>query len=84
MRCMDSNKKMRILAIETSCDETAISIVEASGGNTETLNILSDLVVSQIDLHREYGGVFPMLAKREHAKNLVPILKQAIKKAEGP
>ena len=82
MRCMDSIKKMRILAIETSCDETAISIVEASGGNTGTLNILSDLVVSQIDLHREYGGVFPMLAKREHAKNLVPILKQAIKKAE--
>ena len=69
---------MKILAIETSCDETAVSIIEAYKGS---FNVLSHIVHSQIDLHREYGGVFPTLAKREHGKNLVPALFESLEKA---
>lgn len=70
---------MRILAIETSCDETAIALVEAKGGlgfsagSGPKFKILKNLVASQIKIHRPFGGVVPNLAKREHLKNL-PIL----------
>lgn len=73
---------MNILSIETSCDETALSIIETN----ETMNnfkVRSDLVISQIEIHAEYGGVFPALAKREHAKNLVPLLKESFEKKGG-
>jgi N6-L-threonylcarbamoyladenine synthase len=70
---------MRILAIETSCDETAVSIIETSGDfPNATYRVLGNALFSQIDIHREYGGVFPMVAKREHAKALVPMLKKAL------
>ncbi len=73
---------MRILSIETSCDETALSIVETSESESgPTLRVLSDHTLSQIDLHKEYGGVFPMLAKREHARALVPLLEVTLKDA---
>jgi len=62
---------MEILAIETSCDETAIALMEASGGlKNPRFKILKNLVASQIKIHRPFGGVVPNLAKREHAKNL--------------
>jgi N6-L-threonylcarbamoyladenine synthase len=74
---------MRILAIETSCDETAIAILEAKRDDAGTqFKVLGNALLSQIDIHREYGGVFPALAKREHAKNLVPILEAALEEAE--
>ena len=74
---------MKILSIETSCDETAISIVEASGKAPDAnFNVLANIILSQAKLHAEYGGVFPNLAKREHSKNLVPVLKQALESAE--
>ncbi|HEX8946863.1 MAG TPA: tRNA (adenosine(37)-N6)-threonylcarbamoyltransferase complex transferase subunit TsaD [Candidatus Paceibacterota bacterium] len=74
---------MRILAIETSCDETAVAIVEATGdAATAQFRILGNALLSQIDLHRPYGGVFPTLAKREHAKNIVPLLRAALEEAE--
>src|SRR5512146_2019651 len=74
---------MRILAIETSCDETAIAILEAEGDERAVhFKILGNALLSQIEIHKEYGGVFPMLAKREHAKNLVPILEAALEEAE--
>ena len=74
---------MKILAIETSCDETAIAIVEAEGDERAAqFTVLGNALLSQIDIHREYGGVFPSLAKREHAKNLVPILEAALEEAE--
>ncbi|MDD3531448.1 MAG: tRNA (adenosine(37)-N6)-threonylcarbamoyltransferase complex transferase subunit TsaD [Candidatus Pacebacteria bacterium] len=74
---------MNILAIETSCDETAIAIVEAEGDTENArFSVLGNALVSQIELHREYGGVYPALAKREHAKNLVPILEAALEEAE--
>ena len=73
---------MIILSIETSCDETAISIIEAKGGlKKPQFKILADTIISQIDIHKEYGGVFPALAKREHTKNLLPILKTTLRKA---
>lgn len=74
---------MRILAIETSCDETAIAILECTGdGQRAEFSILGNALLSQIDIHKEYGGVFPALAKREHAKNLMPILESALEEAE--
>jgi N6-L-threonylcarbamoyladenine synthase len=74
---------MKILAIETSCDETAIAILEANGDEKSAqFEVLGNALLSQIEIHREYGGVFPALAKREHAKNLVPILEAALEEAE--
>jgi len=73
---------MKILSIETSCDETAVSIIEASGNaESPSFVILGNALYSQISTHAEYGGVFPMLAKREHAKNIVPLFVAASKKA---
>jgi N6-L-threonylcarbamoyladenine synthase len=74
---------MKILAVETSCDETAIAILECTGDeNNASFTILGNALLSQIELHKQYGGVFPALAKREHAKNLVPILEAALEEAE--
>lgn len=73
---------MKILSIETSCDETAVSVVEASGEvNSPSFKVLGNALYSQIAIHKEYGGVYPMLAKREHAKNLPPITQKALTEA---
>ncbi|MFY9461982.1 MAG: tRNA (adenosine(37)-N6)-threonylcarbamoyltransferase complex transferase subunit TsaD [Candidatus Sungiibacteriota bacterium] len=73
---------MRILGIETSCDETAIAVMEASGPKMRPrIKILSNAVLSQVSLHRKFGGVVPHLAKREHEKNLVAVLFMALKEA---
>ncbi len=71
---------MNILGIETSCDETAISIIETEGkvGENFKLKILANETLSQIELHRKYGGVFPALAKREHSLNLTPLFIRTI------
>ncbi len=72
-------QKMRILAIETSCDETAIAIVETEGTPPSVaFRVLADNTLTQIDIHKAYGGVFPMLAKREHARTLVPLLVKTL------
>ncbi|MGH7175414.1 MAG: tRNA (adenosine(37)-N6)-threonylcarbamoyltransferase complex transferase subunit TsaD, partial [Minisyncoccia bacterium] len=74
---------MKILAIETSCDETAVAVLDCTGDEENaTFKILSNALLSQVALHAEYGGVFPALAKREHAKNLVPLLEAALEEAE--
>ena len=74
---------MRILAIETSCDETAISIIEANKeGKKIKFKILGNEVSSQIALHTQYGGVFPMMAKREHGKNIISVLEKSLKEAK--
>ncbi len=66
--------KKTILAIETSCDETGIALVQAEGGfSNPRFKVLKNLVSSQIKIHRPFGGVVPGLAKREHTKNL-PLL----------
>lgn len=66
---------MKILGIETSCDETAISLIEVKN----QIEILSNVVASQVKLHAQYGGVYPFLAKREHQKNLPVVFKKATK-----
>ncbi len=74
---------MKILAIETSCDETALSLVEADGDLTKgvSFEVLGNSLLSQVALHKEYGGVYPTLAKREHARNLTPLLQQVLSDA---
>lgn len=74
---------MLILSIETSCDETAISLVRTEGEfPNATYEILGNALHSQIDIHAEFGGVFPQVAKREHALALVPMLISALSQAE--
>ncbi len=74
---------MKILAIETSCDETAIALVEVKNEKGLTkFKILGNEISSQIELHKEYGGVYPALAKREHIKNLPLVLSKVLKEAK--
>ena len=73
---------MVILGIETSCDETAVSVIKAEGDlNSLNFELLGSAVHSQIDVHKEFGGVVPHLAKREHQKNLIPVLVKALKES---
>lgn len=69
---------MKILAIETSCDDTCLSVLEKNKNN---IKLLSQIISSQEKLHAPYGGVFPSLAKREHQNKIVPLLEQAFKKS---
>lgn len=74
---------MRVLSIETSCDDTCISIFEATGGvQNASFKMLADNSNSQINIHIPYGGVYPMLAKREHKKNLPILLEMALRDAK--
>lgn len=77
---------MRILAIETSCDETAIALLEIEGlPERPDIKVISNSIFSQIELHAQYGGVFPNLAKREHEKNLPILLAKTLEEAnENP
>lgn len=74
---------MKILSIESSADESAVSIVEVTGDFPEAkYEILGNGLRSQAEMHSEYGGIFPTMAKREHAKALTPLLKVALEEAE--
>lgn len=64
-----------ILGIETSCDETAASVVK------HPWRVLSSVVASQVDIHAEYGGVVPEIASRHHAERILPVVKRAISDA---
>lgn len=72
---------MITLGIETSCDETAVSILDYKGEVAKPV-ILSELISSQIKLHQEYGGVVPELAAREHLKSLPLLFNEALKEAK--
>lgn len=67
---------MKILAIESSCDETAAAVVE------DGRKVLSSVVATQVAEHRKYGGVVPEIASRRHAENIVPVVKQALSDAD--
>ena len=80
---------MIVLGIETSCDETSLSLIDANQERGLTrmtgvaavsarIRVLADRTLSQIELHREYGGVFPNMAKREHSRTLIPLLKTVL------
>ncbi len=70
---------MRVLGIETSCDETGVAIYDTAftGGQ----GLLSDALYSQIAMHAEYGGVVPELASRDHTRKLLPLIEQVLKDA---
>lgn len=70
---------MIILGIETSCDETAAAIVK---GENDKIEVLANIISSQIDIHRQYGGVVPEVAAREHVLNAVPVVDEALKTAD--
>ncbi len=72
---------MRILGIETSCDETAVCLIEAEKNSAGTIKMLGNQLYSQVALHAKYGGVYPNMAKREHAKNLTPLLEKCLAEA---
>ncbi len=75
---------MRILAIETSCDETAVALVEGNKvGNGTSFKVIGNALYSQAETHSEFGGVFPMLAKREHAKNIVSLFASCIEQVRS-
>lgn len=65
-----------VLGIESSCDETAASVIK--DGRT----VLSSVVSSQIEIHREFGGVVPELASRKHVENIIPVIQEALSRAE--
>lgn len=67
---------MKILGIETSCDETAASVVE------DGQKILSSVISSQFHIHEKFGGVVPELASRDHIRQIIPIIDEALKKAK--
>ncbi len=69
---------MRILGIETSCDDTAMAVLEGKG---EKVKVISNIVSSQIKLHAKYGGVVPSLAAREHTKNIGKVFSLVLKEA---
>ncbi len=83
---------MIILGIETSCDETALALIETQETTQKNsrpekvaplkYRIIGSLVHSQAELHSAYGGVFPTLAKREHSKNLIPLLHKLLNESE--
>jgi N6-L-threonylcarbamoyladenine synthase len=69
---------MNILGIETSCDETAASVIEGEG---DKVRVLSNVVSSQIEIHQKYGGVVPEVAAREHVFNILPVVNEALIRA---
>ena len=66
---------MLTLGIETSCDETSVSVID------DNFNILSNVIISQIDIHQAFGGVVPEIAARNHIENILPVLDKALKDA---
>ena len=62
---------MKIIGIETSCDDTAVGIVE------DGRNIISNIIFSQADMHTEFGGIIPEIASREHIVKIIPAINKA-------
>jgi N6-L-threonylcarbamoyladenine synthase len=69
---------MNILGIETSCDETAAAVVSETPGSSHPWSIGSNVVASQVDLHKEWGGVVPELASRQHVRDICGVVEQAL------
>jgi N6-L-threonylcarbamoyladenine synthase len=63
---------MKILGIETSCDETAAAVVDGEG------RVLSDVVHTQVAIHAPYGGVVPELASRDHIRRMLPLIRHVL------
>ena len=72
---------MLILGIETSCDETAAAVVEAAPGGAPPWHVRSSVIASQVAIHREWGGVVPELASRQHVRDICGVVEQALLEA---
>ncbi|MDO7639421.1 MAG: tRNA (adenosine(37)-N6)-threonylcarbamoyltransferase complex transferase subunit TsaD, partial [OM182 bacterium] len=66
---------MKVLGIETSCDETGVAIYDSEVG------LLADCLYSQVEIHAKYGGVIPELASRDHIRKTLPLIEEVIEKA---
>lgn len=87
-----NNKTMKILAIESSCDETAAAVISVENlelraeknSKIKVLSpkILSNVVASQIDIHKKFGGVFPEIASRAHAENIIAVVEEALQSSQ--
>jgi N6-L-threonylcarbamoyladenine synthase len=75
---------MRILGIETSCDETSAAVVEETGDPSRPWAIRSNVVASQAQIHREWGGVVPELASRQHIRDICGVVDRALEDAKTP
>jgi tRNA A37 threonylcarbamoyltransferase TsaD len=73
---------MLILGIETSCDETSAAVVEETGDAAKPWSIRSNIVASQVAIHREWGGVVPELASRQHIRDICGVVDRALAEAE--
>src|SRR6266487_3613621 len=69
---------MNLLAIETSCDETAAAVVAETGDDGRPWRIRSNIVASQVSIHREWGGVVPELASRQHIRDICGVVERAL------
>jgi N6-L-threonylcarbamoyladenine synthase len=74
---------MRILGIETSCDETSAAVVEETGDAATPWAIRSNIVASQVAIHREWGGVVPELASRQHIRDITGVVERALTEAHS-
>ena len=74
----DTRALMRVLGIETSCDETAAAIVERTGDAAAPWAMRSNVVASQVEIHREWGGVVPELASRQHVRDICGVVERAL------
>lgn len=82
---LKSKKIFTILGIETSCDETAASLLRiAPSHQGATIKIISNIVASQIKIHRKYGGIVPEIAARAHIKKILPVIKEALNIGDSP
>jgi N6-L-threonylcarbamoyladenine synthase len=70
-----------ILAIETSCDETAAAVIARTADPARPWTLLSSIVASQTEIHREWGGVVPELASRQHVRDICGVVEAALEKA---
>ncbi|HXL03282.1 MAG TPA: tRNA (adenosine(37)-N6)-threonylcarbamoyltransferase complex transferase subunit TsaD [Bacillota bacterium] len=74
---------MIILGIETSCDETAVAVLEGTGDpSPSALKLRSNIIASQIDLHSQFGGVVPEVASRCHVETIIPVMEKALSEAD--
>lgn len=77
---MNKNKQKYLIAIETSCDETAASVISFQE-ESDSFSVLSNVISSQIEIHKKYGGVVPEVAAREHVLNILPVIDESLKSA---
>ncbi len=74
---------MRILGIETSCDETSAAVVEETGDVAKPWSVRSNIVASQVPIHREWGGVVPELASRQHIRDICGVVDRSLDTAQA-